>query len=162
MTPAPSASSDLTAVPDTDLLRLDHQVCFSLHAASRAFGGYYRRALKDLGLTYPQYLVMLVLWERGPQSVKVIGERLHLDSGTLSPLLKRLESAGMVRRERSREDERSVVIDLTDEGAALRERALSVPRGVLAATGLSLEEVLGLQELLRRVTGALGEAVVGE
>ncbi|MEU3437670.1 MarR family transcriptional regulator [Streptomyces sp. NPDC006863] len=162
MTPAPSASSDLTAVPDTELLRLDHQVCFSLHAASRAFGGYYRRALKGLGLTYPQYLVMLVLWERGPQSVKVIGERLRLDSGTLSPLLKRLESAGMVRRERSREDERSVVIDLTDEGAALRERALSVPRGVLAATGLSLEEVLGLQELLRRVTGALGEAVEGE
>ncbi|MEU5037468.1 MULTISPECIES: MarR family winged helix-turn-helix transcriptional regulator [Streptomyces] len=159
MTTAPSASPDLSAVPDAELLRLDHQVCFSLHAASRAFGGYYRRALKDLGLTYSQYLVMLVLWEQGPQSVKAIGERLHLDSGTLSPLLKRLESAGLVRRERSREDERSVVIDLTDEGAELRERALSVPRGVLAATGLSLEEVLGLQEVLGRLTGALGEAV---
>ncbi|MFD8444795.1 MULTISPECIES: MarR family winged helix-turn-helix transcriptional regulator [Streptomyces] len=158
MTPAPSASPDLSAVPDDELLRLDHQVCFSLHAASRAFGGYYRRALKDLGLTYSQYLVMLVLWEQGPQPVKAIGERLHLDSGTLSPLLKRLESAGLVRRERSREDERSVVIDLTDEGAGLRECALSVPRGVLAATGLSLEEVLGLQEILGRLTGALGEA----
>ncbi|MFF8965700.1 MarR family winged helix-turn-helix transcriptional regulator [Streptomyces globisporus] len=158
MTTAPSASPDLSAVPDDELLRLDHQVCFSLHAASRAFGGYYRRALKDLGLTYSQYLVMLVLWEQGPQPVKAIGERLHLDSGTLSPLLKRLESAGLVRRERSREDERSVVIDLTGEGAGLRERALSVPRGVLAATGLSLEEVLGLQEILGRLTGALGEA----
>ncbi|MFF8501759.1 MarR family winged helix-turn-helix transcriptional regulator [Streptomyces anulatus] len=158
MTTAPGASPDLSDVPDTELLRLDHQVCFSLHAASRAFGGFYRQALKDLGLTYSQYLVMLVLWEHGPQPVKVIGERLHLDSGTLSPLLKRLETAGLVRRERSREDERSVVIDLTDEGARLRDRALSVPRGVLAATGLSLDEVLGLQEVLGRLTTALGEA----
>ncbi|MFJ6809713.1 MarR family winged helix-turn-helix transcriptional regulator [Streptomyces anulatus] len=158
MTTAPGASPDLSGVPDTELLRLDHQVCFSLHAASRAFGGFYRQALKDLGLTYSQYLVMLVLWEHGPQSVKDIGERLHLDSGTLSPLLKRLETAGLVRRERSREDERSVVIDLTDEGARLRDRALPVPRGVLAATGLSLEEVLGLQEVLGRLTIALGEA----
>ncbi|MDX5571847.1 MarR family winged helix-turn-helix transcriptional regulator [Streptomyces griseus] len=158
MTTAPSASPELPAVPDAELLRLDHQVCFSLHAASRAFGGFYRQALKDLGLTYSQYLVMLVLWEHGPQSVKAIGERLQLDSGTLSPLLKRLETAGLVRRERSREDERSVVIDLTDEGTRLRERALSVPRGVLAATGLSLDEVLGLQDVLGRLTTALGEA----
>ncbi|MFE2294051.1 MarR family winged helix-turn-helix transcriptional regulator [Streptomyces sp. NPDC059452] len=158
MTSAPGTSPDLSAVPDEELLRLDHQVCFSLHAASRAFGGYYRQALKGLGLTYPQYLVMLVLWEDGPQPVKAIGGRLHLDSGTLSPLLKRLEAAGLVRRERSREDERSVLIELTDEGAGLRERALSVPRGVLAATGLSVGEVLGLQEVLGRVTAALGEA----
>ncbi|RPK79804.1 MULTISPECIES: MarR family transcriptional regulator [Streptomyces] len=159
MTTVPSASPDLAAVPDAELLRLDHQVCFSLHAASRAFGGFYRQALKGLGLTYSQYLVMLVLWEHGPQSVKAIGERLHLDSGTLSPLLKRLETAGLVRRERSREDERSVLIDLTDQGARLRDRALTVPRGVLAATGLSVDEVLGLQEVLGRLTAALGEAV---
>ncbi|MFG3408000.1 MarR family winged helix-turn-helix transcriptional regulator [Streptomyces sp. NPDC048142] len=158
MTTAPGASPDLAAVPDAELLRLDHQVCFSLHAASRAFGGFYRQALKDLGLTYSQYLVMLVLWEHGPQPVKAIGERLHLDSGTLSPLLKRLETAGLVRRERNREDERSVLIDLTDEGARLRDRALTVPRGVLAATGLSLDEVLGLQEVLGRLTTALGKA----
>ncbi|MFJ8846411.1 MarR family winged helix-turn-helix transcriptional regulator [Streptomyces cyaneofuscatus] len=158
MTPAPNASPDLPAVPDEELLRLDHQVCFSLHAASRAFGGFYRQALKGLGLTYPQYLVMLVLWEEGPRPVKAIGERLRLDSGTLSPLLKRLEAAGLVRRERSREDERSVVIELTGEGARLRESALSVPRGVLAATGLSVEEVLGLQEVLGRLTVALTEA----
>ncbi|ARF70845.1 MarR family transcriptional regulator [Streptomyces griseus] len=159
MTATPGTPSDLAAVPDEELLRLDHQVCFSLHAASRAFGGFYRQALKDLGLTYPQYLVMLVLWEDGPQPVKAIGARLHLDSGTLSPLLKRLEAAGLVRRERSREDERSVLIELTDEGARLRERALSVPRGVLAATGLSVAEVLGLQKVLGRLTAALGEAV---
>ncbi|MFJ1801399.1 MarR family winged helix-turn-helix transcriptional regulator [Streptomyces sp. NPDC088180] len=158
MTTAPGASPDLSGVPDAELLRLDHQVCFSLHAASRAFGGFYRQALKDLGLTYSQYLVMLVLWEYGPQPVKDIGERLRLDSGTLSPLLKRLEAAGLVRRDRSREDERSVLIDLTDEGARLRELALSVPRGVLGATGLSLDEVLGLQEVLGRLTAALGEA----
>ncbi|WP_179500010.1 MarR family winged helix-turn-helix transcriptional regulator [Streptomyces sp. WZ.A104] len=156
--PDPSAVPDLSAVPDAELLRLDHQVCFSLHAASRAFGGFYRQALKDLGLTYSQYLVMLVLWEDGPQPVKAIGERLHLDSGTLSPLLKRLEAAGLVRRERSREDERSVLIDLTEDGTQLRDRALSVPRGVLAATGLSVEEVLGLQEVLGRLTATLGKA----
>ncbi|MEU5286797.1 MarR family transcriptional regulator [Streptomyces sp. NPDC020755] len=159
MTTAPGGSPDLSGVPDAELLRLDHQVCFSLHAASRAFGGFYRQALKDLGLTYSQYLVMLVLWEHGPQPVKGIGDRLQLDSGTLSPLLKRLETAGLVRRERSREDERSVLIDLTDEGAGLRERALSVPRGVLDATGLSMDEVLGLQNVLGRLTAALGEAV---
>src|SRR3954469_3167698 len=96
---------------DEDYLRLDLQLCFSLHAASRAFGGVYRTLLKDLGLTYPQYLVMLVLWEepeRGAVPVKRLGERLRLDSGTLSPLLKRLEANGLVRRERSTRDERSV------------------------------------------------------
>lgn len=93
MTPPPTPASGLVSLPDTELLKLDHQVCFSLQAASRAFGGVYREALKDLGLTYPQYLAMMVLWEHGPLPVKTIGERLHLDSGTLSPLLKRLETA---------------------------------------------------------------------
>ncbi|MEU5209843.1 MarR family transcriptional regulator [Streptomyces sp. NPDC020742] len=145
-------------VPDADLLRLDHQVCFSLHAASRAFGGVYRDALKGLGLTYPQYLVMLVLWEHGAQPVKAIGEQLRLDSGTLSPLLKRLETAGLVRRERSAEDERSVTVHLTPEGDDLREQALPVPRRMLAATGLTLTELRTLRSLLARVTSALDEA----
>jgi len=145
-------------VPDAELLRLDHQVCFSLHAASRAFGGVYRDALKDLGLTYPQYLVMLVLWEHGSQPVKAIGERLRLDSGTLSPLLKRLESAALVRRERSTEDERSVTIHLAPAGDELREAALPVPRRMLAATGLTIEELRTLQGLLGRVTSALDTA----
>ncbi|MFB8030749.1 MarR family winged helix-turn-helix transcriptional regulator [Streptomyces sp. NPDC056465] len=153
-TPAP----DLAGLPDAELLKLDHQVCFSLQAASRAFGGVYREALRDLGLTYPQYLAMMVLWEHGPLPVKTIGERLHLDSGTLSPLLKRLESAGLVRRERSVEDERSVTVHLTDSGTALRERALPVPRSILRATGMSVQEVLALQETLGRLTSSLGRA----
>ncbi|WP_329204311.1 MarR family transcriptional regulator [Streptomyces sp. NBC_00683] len=156
MTPPPIAAPDLTDLPDSELLRLDHQVCFSLQAASRAFGGVYREALRELGLTYPQYLAMMVLWEHGPLPVKTIGERLHLDSGTLSPLLKRLEAAGLVKRERSPEDERSVTVHLTGAGTALRERALPVPRTILGATGMSVQEILALQETLGRLTASLG------
>ncbi|NGO72085.1 MarR family winged helix-turn-helix transcriptional regulator [Streptomyces boncukensis] len=143
---------------DDDLLRLDQQICFSLHAASRAFGSVYRVVLKDLGLTYPQYLAMLVLWEHGEQPVKRLGEQLRLDSGTLSPLLKRLEAAGLVRRERSARDERSVHVRLTDEGAALRERAALVPRRIAAATGFDVEEVRELRTRLDRLTRALDGA----
>ncbi|MGC0331625.1 DNA-binding MarR family transcriptional regulator [Streptomyces sp. SAI-170] len=155
MTPTPAATED-------DWLRLDSQICFSLHAASRAFNGVYRVILKDLGLTYPQYLVMLVLWERGEQPVKKLGEHLRLDSGTLSPLLKRLEAAGLVRRERSARDERSVEVRLTDEGEALRERALAVPRRIVEATGFDLAEIRDLRERLDRLTGALDAAAEQE
>ncbi|MEV6208750.1 MarR family transcriptional regulator [Kitasatospora sp. NPDC051914] len=148
----------LPEVPEEELLRLDRQICFSLYAASRAFNGLYRVVLKDLDLTYPQYLVMLVLWEYGDLPVKEIGERLRLDSGTLSPLIKRLEASGRVRRERSTEDERSVTVRLTEEGAALREQALQMPRGILSASGVSLEEIVGLQQLLGRITTALDTA----
>src|SRR4051812_37835998 len=117
-------SSTTPTTPSTDWLRLDQQICFSLNAASRAFGGVYRVLLKDLGLTYPQYLVMLLLWEHGDLPVKKLGEHLRLDSGTLSPLLKRLETAGLVQRERSARDERSVEVRLTEEGAALRDKAV--------------------------------------
>ncbi|MEU0300692.1 MarR family transcriptional regulator [Streptomyces sp. NPDC006175] len=158
MTPSPTPAPGLADLPDTELLKLDHQVCFSLQAASRAFGGVYREALKDLGLTYPQYLALMVLWEHGPLPVKTIGERLHLDSGTLSPLLKRLESAGLVRRERSPQDERSVTVHLTGAGTDLRERALPVPRSILKATGMSVQEVLALQATLGRLTASLGRA----
>ncbi|MGV9268032.1 MarR family winged helix-turn-helix transcriptional regulator [Kitasatospora sp. NPDC003701] len=147
---------------DEDLLRLDQQICFSLNAASRAFGGVYRVLLKDLGLTYPQYLVMLVLWEHGELPVKRIGEHLRLDSGTLSPLLKRLEAAGLVRRERSPEDERSVTVSLTDAGRDLRDRAGQVPRRLLTATGLPVEDLAALRVLLNRVTGALDSAVLAD
>ncbi|MGW4806091.1 MarR family winged helix-turn-helix transcriptional regulator [Kitasatospora sp. NPDC004272] len=143
---------------DADLLLLDQQICFSLNAASRAFGGVYRTALKDLGLTYPQYLVMLVLWEDGALPVKQLGERLRLDSGTLSPLLKRLEAAGLVVRERSPEDERSVIVSTTPAGRELREGALSVPRRILAAAGLPLDDLRALRELLGRVTANLDAA----
>ncbi|MFH8977769.1 MarR family winged helix-turn-helix transcriptional regulator [Streptomyces sp. NPDC017890] len=141
--------------PATDWLRLDQQICFSLNAASRAFNGVYRVILKELGLTYPQYLVMLVLWEHGQLPVKKLGEHLRLDSGTLSPLLKRLETAGLVLRERSARDERSVEVRPTAQGAALRERAVEVPRRIAAATGLDLGEVQELRSRLDRLTTAL-------
>jgi DNA-binding MarR family transcriptional regulator len=144
--------------PATDWLRLDQQICFSLNAASRAFGGVYRVLLKELGLTYPQYLVMLVLWEHGELPVKKLGEHLRLDSGTLSPLLKRLEAAGLVHRERSERDERSVRVRLTEEGVALRERAAEVPRRIATATGLDLSEIQDLRARLDQLTTALDSA----
>jgi DNA-binding MarR family transcriptional regulator len=149
-----------TAVPEEDWLRLDGQICFSLHAASRAFNGVYRVLLRDLGLTYPQYLVMLVLWEHGRTPVKTLGEHLRLDSGTLSPLLKRLEAAGLVLRERSARDERSVEVRLTEEGAALRERATRVPHRIAAATGFTLDEIHDLRTRLDRLTDALDAAAL--
>ncbi|MFH8937985.1 MarR family winged helix-turn-helix transcriptional regulator [Streptomyces griseosporeus] len=157
MSPTEPAAAAATA-SEEDWLRLDRQICFSLHAASRAFNGVYRVILKDLGLTYPQYLVMLVLWERGELPVKKLGEHLRLDSGTLSPLLKRLEAAGLVRRERSARDERSVEVRLTEEGVALRGRALQVPRRIVAATGCDLDEIRALRERLDDLTAALDTA----
>jgi len=149
-------------VPDEDFLRLDRQICFSLHAATRAFNGVYRTALKYLGLIYPQYLVMLVLWEHGELPVKRIGEHLRLDSGTLSPLLKRLESAGYVERRRSAEDERSVTARPTAAGEALRHRALGVPRRIAVATGLSLDRIRALRAELDALTATLDGADVPE
>ncbi|SOD86181.1 MarR family winged helix-turn-helix transcriptional regulator [Streptomyces sp. Ag109_G2-15] len=151
-----------TPAPEADWLRLDRQICFSLHAASRAFNSVYRVILKDLGLTYPQYLVMLVLWEQGDLPVKKLGEHLRLDSGTLSPLVKRLEGAGLVRRERSVQDERSVRVRLTEEGVALRERALEVPRRIVAATGFELAEIGELRERLDQLTSTLDAAALEE
>ena len=148
--------------PTTDWLRLDQQICFSLNAASRAFGGVYRVILKDLGITYPQYLVMLLLWEHGDLPVKKLGEHLRLDSGTLSPLLKRLEAAGLVRRERSARDERSVEVRLTEEGAALRDQAVQVPRRIVAATGFDVDEIRQLRSRLDELTAALDAATAAE
>ncbi|QIP84031.1 MarR family transcriptional regulator [Streptomyces sp. Tu 2975] len=148
----------LADVPDEDFLRLEHQICFSLHAASRAFNGVYRTVLKDLGLTYPQYLVMLVLWEHGELPVKEIGEHLRLDSGTLSPLLKRLESTGYVERRRSTEDERSVTARPTEAGRALREKALGMPRRIAEATGLTPARIRALREELDELTRTLDAA----
>jgi DNA-binding MarR family transcriptional regulator len=152
----------MTSTPADDWLRLDRQICFSLNAASRAFNGVYRVILKDLGLTYPQYLVMLVLWEHGHLPVKRLGEHLRLDSGTLSPLLKRLEAAGLVHRERSARDERSVEVRLTAEGVALRERAAEVPRRIAAATGFDIEEIGALRARLDQLTEALDAAAEAE
>lgn len=138
-----------------DGLELEKQVCFALYSATRAVTQLYRPVLDALGLTYPQYLVMLVLWERGASTVKQLGQALELDSGTLSPLLKRLESQGYVRRVRSTVDERSVVVDLTDAGAALRARASSVPRRIAGATGMEFVELEALRQNLVRLTEAV-------
>ena len=135
-----------------DPLLLDDQLCFALYAASRAVTGLYRPMLDELGLTYPQYLVLLVLWEHGDRPVKDLGSALQLDYGTLSPLLKRLEANGLVRRERRPDDERSVRVALTDEGRALRERALSVPPVIGEAMGLTEEGVESLRATLRKLT----------
>jgi DNA-binding MarR family transcriptional regulator len=131
-----------------DALALDSQLCFALYSASLAMGRLYRDLLGELGLTYPQYLVMLVLWERDQVRVSDIGERLMLDSATLTPLLKRLERAGLLRRVRSTEDERSVVVTLTDEGIALRERAREVPGKVGRASCLTGQQMDVLKESL--------------
>ncbi len=136
---------------------LDQQLCFALYSASRAMTASYRPLLADLGITYPQYLVMLVVWEEERLSVGRLGERLRLDSGTLSPLLKRLESAGLIRRERSADDERVVEVVLTDAGRSLEERAHDVPRQAYLATGLSLDESADLRDAVRRLADALDE-----
>ncbi len=138
----------------TDDLVLRRQVCFALYAASRALTDVYRPILDEFGLTYPQYLVLLVLWERGADAstVSELGAQLRLDSGTLSPLLKRLEAAGFVVRTRAARDERRVEVSLTARGRALRERIDEVPARVARATGLSRTELVALRDTLTRVT----------
>src|SRR3954453_11431806 len=116
---------------------LEDQLCFALYAASRAVTARYRPMLEELGLTYPQYLVMMLLWEEDNQTVGQLGARLALDSGTLSPLLKRLTAAGLVTRHRRIEDERSVSISLTPAGLALRDKALPISEAMIAAIGMA-------------------------
>ncbi len=136
---------------------LRDQVCFALYAASRAVTSTYRPLLEPLGLTYPQYLVLLVLWERGEITVKDLGEALRLDSGTLSPLLKRLESAGLVTRRRNASDERSVVISLTEHGAQLRRKASQIPISLTTRSGMSPGDLAALRGTLVALTDALTE-----
>jgi DNA-binding MarR family transcriptional regulator len=150
---------DRTTAGQDDPLRLALHICFALHNTSRAFNAVYRDVLRETGLTYPQYLVMLTLWERGDLTVKEIGTLLRLDSGTLSPLLKRLEAAGLITRERSTSDERSVVIRLTATGEDLRETAREVPGKIAAAAGLEADEVRTLSDILHRLTQSLDAAV---
>lgn len=130
-------------------LLLDDQLCFALYAAQRAVMSAYRPLLDELGLTYPQYLVLLVLWERGETPVKELAAALRLDYGTVSPLLKRLEAAGLVRRDRSPHDERSVLVTCTPRAEDLKLRAARVPAALLAATGLGMPEVARLRAELR-------------
>jgi DNA-binding MarR family transcriptional regulator len=129
--------------PD-DILKVDNFICFALYSAGHAFTRLYKPLLEPLGLTYPQYLVMAVLWEKDDRPVGEIGEKLLLESSTLTPLLKRLEAAGMVRRARDRDDERVVRIRLTPEGAALKQKALGIPAAIGCSTSLSIPEVVKL------------------
>ena len=145
---------------DSPLL-LGNQLCFAIYSTAHAFNRFYKPLLDRLGLTYPQYLVMLVLWERDGVPVKDIGERLFLDSGTLTPLLKRLEAAGLVKRTRSTEDERQVLVALTPQGQALKEKARGVPQSILEASECSVAELVALKSeivsLRDRLNAALGE-----
>jgi MarR family transcriptional regulator, organic hydroperoxide resistance regulator len=137
-----------TAV-DERWLQLDHQLCFALYSSSLAMTKLYKPLLEPLGLTYPQYLAMLVLWEGDGVTVSQLGERLMLDSGTLTPLLKRLEAAGLVQRLRDSADERRVLLQLTREGRALKRRALAVPEAVACAAGCELDELARLTARLK-------------
>jgi len=136
-------------------LHLDRQVCFALYSASLAMTKLYQPLLVSLGLTYPQYLAMLILWESDGITVSAIGERLFLDSGTLTPLLKRLQAAGLVTRERDAEDERRVRVHLTDAGRGLQAKAEAIPPCVLESTGCTVPELGELTQRLRMLRSRL-------
>ncbi|HEY2644131.1 MAG TPA: MarR family transcriptional regulator [Galbitalea sp.] len=141
-----------------DPLALDRQVCFALAAASRSVIAVYRPVLAPLGLTHPQYLVMLALWERSPRTVRDIGAALWLEPATLSPLLKRLESSGLITRARKHSDERALDVELTDSGRKLRAKAEAVPGQIVATLGLDLKELEETRDALTRLLQAANSA----
>jgi DNA-binding MarR family transcriptional regulator len=138
-------------------LELDRQLCFALYTASRAVVRAFAPLLEDAGLTYPQYVTMLVLWEDPgrPRSISELGERLHLDSGTLTPLLKRLAAVGYVTRSRDAEDERRVLVTVTADGLALRDRLAAVPEAFLACLGMDVADAGALRDQLTELTAFL-------
>lgn len=150
--------------PETadDLLALDRQLCFALAVTNRTVLTVYRPLLEPLGLTHPQYLVMLALWEESPRSVRSIGDALVLDSATLSPLLKRLEAMGLITRRRSDLDERRLDVALTDAGVALRARAQTIPPAVIDRLGVSLAELERLRDVLWDLNSAATNPPTGE
>jgi DNA-binding MarR family transcriptional regulator len=145
----------------TDLLALENQVCFALAVASRRVIGLYRPLLEPMGLTHPQYLVMLALWQQEPLTVRELADKLSLESATLSPLLKRLEAIGYLTRSRDPDDERALQVALTPAGRALRERALDIPPAMMSRLNMSVEELRDfhqrLTEVIRRATDAADE-----
>ena len=149
-----------------DVLALDRQVCFALSVAARNVVAVYRPVLEPLGLTHPQYLVMLALWQYGTLSVKELSGLLQLDPGTLSPLLKRLEAAGLLRRERDPKDQRNLALALTDKGKALRAEAEKIPGGIVERLGMPIEDLMALHGALTQVIAAsqraLGTRVAGD
>ncbi|CAI8961969.1 Organic hydroperoxide resistance transcriptional regulator [Pseudomonas sp. IT-232MI5] len=152
---------DMTSERDTcDDLLLDNQACFALHSTSLTMTKVYKPLLQALGLTYPQYLAMMVLWEKDGLTVGEISTRLLTDPGSLTPLLKRLEGEGLLSRTRSREDERVVIVELTEQGRALQEKAQTVPQCILGASGFSLERLQHLQAELQALRSHLQESLI--
>jgi DNA-binding MarR family transcriptional regulator len=147
-------ATESTAATTDDLLQLENQVCFALAVASRSVISLYRPILEPLGLTHPQYLVMLALWQHSPRSVKDLGGALQLEPATLSPLLKRLEAAGLVRRDRSRLDERVLDVSLTTAGRELRTQAEAIPHRVMQELRMDADHLTQLREMLHAVIGA--------
>src|SRR5688572_2253622 len=141
-----------------DWLKLDHQLCFALYSASLAMTKFYKPLLDPLGLTYPQYLVMLVLWEGDGITVSQLGERVALDSGTLTPLLKRLEASDLVRRLRDTADERRVLLRLTPVGRALKSKAMAVPESMACASGCALDELAALTARLKALRDKIADS----
>lgn len=148
------------AAAQPDWLQLDKQLCFALYSASLAMTRLYKPLLEPLGMTYPQYLALLVLWEQDALSVSQLGERLFLDSGTLTPLLKRMEASGWLLRERATDDERRVIVSLTRQGRALRARARAVPVKLASATGCSADELMALTGQLQQLRARLHDGAV--
>ncbi|HEV2609498.1 MAG TPA: MarR family transcriptional regulator [Noviherbaspirillum sp.] len=155
-----SKSNPLPTFAPDDALALDNQLCFALYSASLAMTKTYKPYLDKLGLTYPQYLVMLVLWQQDDVLVKAIGERLYLDSGTLTPLLKRLEASSLIARTRDEADERQVRITLTKEGRALKKKAQCIPQQILCASGQTPDAIQELREQLTAIRNDLARTHV--
>ncbi|MEO3713497.1 MarR family winged helix-turn-helix transcriptional regulator [Roseateles flavus] len=153
------SSSSKAADPRDQWLRLDSQLCFALYSSSLAMTKLYKPLLAPLGLTYPQYLVLLALWEQDGQSVSALGERLSLDSGTLTPLLKRMEQAGLLVRLRDAQDERRVLLSLTREGRALKAPARKIPEALACASACSLDELAALTQRLHALRNQLQRSV---
>lgn len=140
-----------------DTLKLENQLCFPLYACSREIVKRYKPFLAQIDLTYTQYIAMMVMWERKSVNVKELGEYLYLDSGTLTPLLKKLEAKGFVTRERSDKDERNLVVAITDEGEKLKEKAVEIPLQIAGCTNLSAEEGMQLYGILYKILGKNSE-----
>ncbi|UGQ45411.1 MarR family winged helix-turn-helix transcriptional regulator [Massilia endophytica] len=147
--------ADDTDNPLRQVPRLGAQLCFALYSTSLAMNKLYRKILRKLGLTYSQYLVMMVLWEQDEQTVSALGERLYLDSATLTPLLKRMEQAELITRTRSASDERQVIVALTPQGNALRDEAAKLPELVLGASNCSVDQVVGMKKQLDALRDSL-------
>jgi DNA-binding MarR family transcriptional regulator len=157
--PLTAAFMKKTPSPELDLLTLDKQFCFSLYSASLAMTKTYKPLLEKIGLTYPQYLVMLVLWQQDNILVKDIGELLFLDSGTLTPLLKRMEAAHLVQRTRDEQDERQVRITLTANGKKLKQAAKSIPVSIMCASGQSAEVLMQLRAQLSQIRDDINQSL---